>query len=49
MKCVWQEKDGVWSTTCFHEFVINEGIPSKNDMKYCCFCGKIIEEFPEEE
>lgn len=49
MKCVWMEKDGLWRTVCNNEFVINDGKPSDNKMKYCCFCGKIIEEFPEEE
>ena len=47
--CAWREEDGCWRTDFYHEFVINEGTPRENDMKYCCYCGKLIEEFPEEE
>ena len=47
--CTWEEKDGVWSTDCHHDFVINEGTPKENQMKFCCYCGKLIEEIPEEE
>jgi len=47
-KCAWREECGVWATDCNREFVINDGTPKSNDMKYCCYCGKLIEEFPEE-
>lgn len=38
--CVWQEdQDGNWDTQCGGCFIIEEGTPSENDMKYCCYCG----------
>ena len=47
-ECAWREGDGHWCTDCHHEFVVNEGTPSENGMKYCCFCSKQLVEFPEE-
>ena len=47
-ECVWRENNGLWETDCKQEFAINDGTPSENMMKYCCFCGKIITEFSEE-
>jgi hypothetical protein len=50
-KCTWTEEyivcgepTGCWSTSCGHEYVINEGTPSENQMKFCTFCGKEIRE-----
>lgn len=44
--CVWHcDEYGVWHTDCEHLYVINEGLPSDNSMKYCCFCGKEIIEY----
>ncbi len=42
--CEWKEEPDYWSTSCGQEFVILDGSPSENDMKYCCYCGKDIEE-----
>jgi hypothetical protein len=43
--CVWSEcENGPWTTECKQEFEINDGIPSLNNMKFCCFCGKPLEE-----
>ena len=47
--CDWHEREGYWITDCGHEFVINDGIPSENYMRYCCYCGKKIKQFEEEE
>ena len=46
--CVWSEDDdgGPWSTGCERLFEINEGRPSENGMKFCCFCGQPLEEVP---
>ena len=41
--CIWH-LDGFWETTCGNAFEINEGTPSGNDMKYCCYCGGKVEE-----
>ena len=40
--CVWTEDEGFWITSCGREFVINEGTPKQNDMKYCCYCGDVL-------
>ena len=33
-----------YDTDCGHSFVVNEGSPSDNNMNYCCYCGKKIQE-----
>ena len=48
-ECAWREADGLWETDCRQEFVINDGKPSDNKMEFCCFCGKHIVQFPQEE
>lgn len=35
-----------WSTSCGHEFVIEEGTPNSKGMKACPFCEKIIKPLP---
>ena len=47
-ECAWHEEDGCWATDCGEIFVINEGTPEENEMKFCCFCGKHIVQFPQE-
>jgi hypothetical protein len=39
--CTWEwlEQD-VWATSCTNLFVLNDGTPADNKMKYCCYCGK---------
>jgi hypothetical protein len=45
--CKWeQDVDGDWDTGCGHRFVIIEGMPSDNDMLFCCYCGKQLDENP---
>lgn len=48
-KCFWQragvEHDSdTFDTGCGHSFNLFDGVPSDNDMKYCCFCGRTITE-----
>ena len=48
-QCVWFRDDGidasdVWDTDCGHAFVVTEGSPSENHMKFCCYCGRELEE-----
>ena len=39
--CVWEEdSDGNWETACGNIFCLNEGTPSENEMRFCCYCGK---------
>lgn len=47
--CAWiQERDDgdAWSTSCGNAMCINDGTPSENHWKFCCYCGFRIKEFP---
>ena len=45
MYCIWHDdEEGNWSTACEQLFILAEGTPKENKMKYCCFCGKLIQE-----
>ena len=48
-ECAWREDEGVWETDCGETFVLNDGTPYENGMRFCCFCGKGIAQFPEGE
>jgi hypothetical protein len=42
-QCNWQEdEDGDWDTSCSHRFSLNEGTPTENNMKFCCYCGASV-------
>lgn len=45
-RCYWsQDGDGgPWATGCSNYFEINDGPPSANGMKFCCYCGKPLDE-----
>ena len=48
--CEWQaDIDGVWSTSCGKDFVLNDGGPIENEMRFCCYCGLSLDELPYEE
>ena len=44
--CVWEEDDDFegWDTSCGNKFYIVDGCPSDNRFKFCCYCGKPLEE-----
>ncbi len=44
--CVWSQDgdEDLWITACHGYFRIDDGAPSDNKMKFCCYCGKPIEE-----
>ena len=44
--CEWREDaiDGCWNTTCGNAFVLNDGKPSDNEMRFCGYCGKHLVE-----
>jgi hypothetical protein len=43
--CNWIENDdGFWVTGCGHFFVLDEGTPSDNQMHWCPYCGKSLQE-----
>lgn len=51
-KCVWSQDDwdsDVWGTGCGNYFSIIEGTPTENDFRFCCYCGKPVDEAPCEE
>jgi hypothetical protein len=47
--CTWTQTGDeydFWETSCDHAFVINEGTPKENGMRFCCYCGKRLEAVP---
>ena len=42
--CKWTAEEdqdaGTWETECGEEFVITDGDPQLNGMKFCTYCGK---------
>lgn len=44
--CKWtyQDYENAWKTDCENIFCIIEGTPEDNEMKYCPYCGKRIEQ-----
>lgn len=43
--CQWTEdSDGNWDTSCDNKYIIVEGTPSENGMKFCTYCGLRLEE-----
>ncbi len=47
--CLWTEKDegygSVWEAACGSAwFPAGDESPSEYEMKYCCFCGKPLQE-----
>ena len=43
--CRWeQDMDGNWQTGCDNMFVLNDGTPTVNGMKFCAYCGHRLEE-----
>jgi len=43
--CEWVEDvDGIWDTGCGQFFVLEDGTPSDNKMRWCPYCGKSLQE-----
>ena len=43
--CTWsQDEDGNWHTSCKEPFCIENDTPKQTGMRYCCYCGKGLEE-----
>lgn len=39
--CIWlEDSDGNYETSCANFFIIIDGTPEENNMKFCCYCGK---------
>lgn len=47
--CIWSRADDgseVYETSCQEGcFMLNSGTPSENGMRFCCYCGKPLEEY----
>jgi hypothetical protein len=43
----WEVDSDVFSTSCENDFRLDEGTPLENGMKFCCFCGRPVEEYLE--
>ena len=48
-ECKWfkedpDSEDEEYTTGCNKNFILIDGTPSDNGMKYCCYCGKSIKE-----
>jgi hypothetical protein len=47
MNCEWSQDDldGDWFVTdCGNDFILNDGTPEENKMKFCCYCGKPLKQ-----
>ena len=43
--CEWkQDENGVWNTECGNMFEVTEGTPHDNQMNYCPYCGKHLDQ-----
>ena len=42
--CVWEDEhgEGNWTTGCDNIFILLEGNPFDNEMKFCPYCGGLI-------
>ena len=49
MNCTWtyDEDLDTWDTECGESFVVTNGTPAENSMRFCCYCGKPIKEHKE--
>lgn len=43
-RCAWSydEWHDVWYTDCGNAFVLINGTPVENDMRYCPYCGNLL-------
>lgn len=43
--CNWEaDSDNNYSTSCGETFTLIDGTPNENGMKFCCYCGKKLQE-----
>ena len=43
--CTWTETENrLWMTGCGESYKLTVGAPSENKMKFCCLCGRLLEE-----
>jgi hypothetical protein len=45
MACTWAEnEDGYYDTECDNTFILTEGTPDQNNMRFCTYCGRPLVE-----
>ncbi|MDZ4344780.1 MAG: hypothetical protein U1E51_20345 [Candidatus Binatia bacterium] len=48
MTCVWtgfnDDYNDYWETSCGQSFILDEGTPKQNHLKFCYNCGKPLEQ-----
>lgn len=44
--CTWKYDKAIdaYDTACGNAFIVGEGTPAENDMKFCCYCGGVLTE-----
>lgn len=47
--CTWKpdrqwEETGEWITECGESFMLIEGTPTENEMRFCPYCGRVLKE-----
>ena len=45
--CTWfleDSDDDHWVTECHNDFILLEGTPEDNGLKFCCYCGKQLKQ-----
>ncbi len=43
--CEWEDDgEGNWDTSCGIPFVLIDGTPDENGMRFCCFCGRLLKQ-----
>lgn len=43
--CEWSldnDEENCWLTSCENMFYLVDGTPEDNEMKFCCYCGKVL-------
>ena len=41
--CYWKEDtDGNYEADCGQAFTMIDGAPEENDMRFCCYCGRVL-------
>ena len=38
-ECHWRQDEDAWTTGCGQLFVLNDGTPADNHMRFCYHCG----------
>jgi len=48
--CTWtrtqDDYDDYYETSCDKSFMLADGTPKQNKMRFCCYCGKPLEQKP---